>query len=161
MHHLNASNWPFESQSALTFSKHCVASLYCYKCAMLQMWLRYVIRSEGCPIFRFSIPTLLCSGMLWYLWTEFDENFTLGIKSPVDFKYGVRIDVGDPQPRQPLGYWLNQWRMFNDWMIGLGPTYLSICSEEKKVCMVLNFEATKYKINLCGVPLKARIAMQI
>ena len=72
---------------------------------MLHMWLRYVIKSEGFPKFRFSVPTLQCDCMLYYLcngWTEFDESFTPGVKSPVDFKYGVGIDVWDPQPRQPL-----------------------------------------------------------
>ena len=54
---------------------------------MLQMWLRYV----ACML------QYLCN-----VRTEFDENFTPGVKSPVDFKYGVRIDVWDPQPRQPL-----------------------------------------------------------
>ena len=33
---------------------------------------------------------------------EYDENFTLGVKSPADSKYDVRIDVLDPQTRQPL-----------------------------------------------------------
>ena len=63
---------------------------------MLQMWLHYVIKIEGFPKFRFSVPTLLCAYMSEYLcdgWTEFDENLTPGVKSPVDFKYDVRIDV--------------------------------------------------------------------
>ena len=33
--------------------------------------------------------------------TEIDENFTPGVESPVDSKYDVRIEVWDPQPRQP------------------------------------------------------------
>ena len=35
-------------------------------------------------------------------WLEYDENFTPGVKSPGDSKYDVRIDVLDPQTRQPL-----------------------------------------------------------
>ena len=35
-------------------------------------------------------------------WTEFDENFTPEVKSLEDFKYDVRIDLLDPQTRQPL-----------------------------------------------------------
>ena len=37
--------------------------------------------------------------MLQYLGnglTEYDENFTPGVKSPADSKYDVRIDVLDP-----------------------------------------------------------------
>ena len=48
---------------------------------MLQMWLRYV----ACML------QYLCN-----VRTEFDENFTPGVKSPVDFRYGGRIDVWDP-----------------------------------------------------------------
>ena len=44
---------------------------------------------------------LLSACMSQYLcvgWTEFDENSTLGLKSPEDFKYGVRLDVWHPNP---------------------------------------------------------------
>ena len=33
--------------------------------------------------------------------SEYDENFTPGVKSPADSKYDVGIDVLDPQTRQP------------------------------------------------------------
>ena len=34
--------------------------------------------------------------------SEYEGNFTAGVKSPADSKYNVRMDVLDPQTRQPL-----------------------------------------------------------
>ena len=73
--------------------------------AMLQMWLDDVIRWDGFPKLRFSTPTLLCVCKLQYFCkgaTEFDENFTAEEKEPVNSKYDVRMNVWNPQPRQPL-----------------------------------------------------------
>ena len=33
---------------------------------------------------------------------EIDENFTPGVRSPVDSKYDDGIEMLDPQPRQPF-----------------------------------------------------------
>ena len=97
--HLNASNWLFESQSALKFSKilfqvYVTTIVPCSKCD-------FAMSSIERDSLNFGFPYLLCYGllpvcMLQYLsngWTEFDENFTPGVKSPVDSNYDVRIDV--------------------------------------------------------------------
>ena len=62
---------------------------------MLQMWLRYV----ACML------QYLCN-----VRTEFDENFTPGVKSPVDFKYGVRIDVWDPPTQTTFNEVINLYK---------------------------------------------------
>ena len=63
------------------------------------VWLCYVIRWEGFP--KQGFPYLLC-------YVHVCCNISaMGVKSPVDFKYDVRIDVWDPQPRQPGLLWSN------------------------------------------------------
>ena len=53
----------------------------------------------------FCTPTLLYVFMLQNPHNglaEYSEIFTLGLKSPIGYKYDVRIEVRDPRPRQPL-----------------------------------------------------------
>ena len=55
------------SLSQASLSKSCVSSLYDNNRAMLHVWLCYVFRWEGLSKFRFSILTLLCVCMMWYI----------------------------------------------------------------------------------------------
>ena len=64
VHHLNASDWQFQSQSALAFSKVVFQVYIIINSAVLQVCFRCVIWCEGFPKFRFSILTSLSVCML-------------------------------------------------------------------------------------------------
>ena len=67
------NSWQFESRPALAFSK------IAYQATRLRCDLGDVIRGDGFPKFRYSIPTSQCVCEAQYLcngWAEFDEKFT-------------------------------------------------------------------------------------
>ena len=79
--------------------------IWMYAICEIGVWLCYVIIWEEFPKLWFSLPTLLPVCMLQYLyygWTEYDEIFTTGVESPAGSKYDIRIDITNPQTRQPL-----------------------------------------------------------
>ena len=106
MHHLKASNWQFKSQSALPFSNfvfqvYIIANVPCCRC-------EFPMSSGFRDSLKLGFPYLHCSVPVYSnIFVMAEQNLMkisnyIGVKSPVDFKFGVRIDVGDPQPRQPL-----------------------------------------------------------
>ena len=104
MHHLKASNWQFKSQSALPFSNfvfqvYIIANVPCCTCDFAMSSGFRDSLNLGFPYLHVHCYVPVYSN----IFVTAEQNLMkishyVGVKSPVDFKFGVRIDVGDPNP---------------------------------------------------------------
>ena len=95
MHHLNASNWQFETESALAFSKivfqvYIITNVPCCRCD-------FAMSSSLRDSLNLGFPYVHCyAPVCCNISATGEQNLmkiTPGVKSPVDSKYGVRINV--------------------------------------------------------------------